>query len=53
MRDFVDERTDWTFNQLAVYTVADHWSIGIQGQSGRMTRFNQNFRLEVRIAVRR
>jgi hypothetical protein len=49
--NFLNVRTDWGFNPLIVYSVADHWSIGIQGQAGRMTRFNQNFRVEVTPAI--
>ncbi len=48
---FVDKRTDWGFNPLIVYSIADHWSIGMQGQVGRMTRFNQDFRAEFTPAV--
>jgi len=48
---FTDRRTDWGLNQLAVYALADHWSIGIQGQLARMTRFNQAFRAELTPAV--
>jgi hypothetical protein len=48
---FVDERTDWSFNQLIVRAVADHWSVGIETQGGRFTRFNQNFRVEVTPAL--
>ena len=49
--NFLNVRTDWGFNPLIVYSVADHWSIGIQGQAGRMPRFNQNFRVEVTPAI--
>jgi hypothetical protein len=49
--NFIDTRTDWGFNPLIVYSVADHWSIGLQGQSGRLTRFNQDFRAELTAAV--
>ncbi|MEJ2207014.1 MAG: hypothetical protein P8170_23260, partial [Gemmatimonadota bacterium] len=48
---FTDRRTDWGLNQLAVYALADHWSIGIQGQLAKMTRFNQNFRAELTPAI--
>jgi len=48
---FINTRTDWGFNPLIVYSIADHWSIGLQGQMGRMTTFNQNFRIEVTPAV--
>jgi len=45
--DFVDTRTDWGFSQFVVYSLADHWSVGLQGEARRVTRFNQNFRVEV------
>lgn len=50
-RVFRDSRTDWGFNQLVVYAVAEHWSVGVQGQMARMTRFNQNLRVEVTPAL--
>lgn len=43
---FTDTRTDFGFNPLVVYALADHWSVGFQGQVARMTRVNQNFRAE-------
>ncbi len=48
---FNDSRTDWGFNPLAVYSIAEHWSVGVQGQMARMTRFNQDLRWEVTPAV--
>jgi hypothetical protein len=48
---FRDSRIDWGFNPLAVYTLADHWSVGVQGQTSRATRFNQDFRVEVTPAL--
>jgi hypothetical protein len=48
---FEDTRTDWGLNQLVVYAVADHWSIGVQGQLARMTRVNQDFRAELTPAI--
>ena len=48
---FRDRRTDWGFNQLMVYAFSDHWSVGLQGQTARMTRFNQDFRIEVTPAL--
>ena len=41
---FVDQRTDWNFDALVVYSVADHWSVGFRSNSGRLTRFNQDLR---------
>ena len=48
---FVDQRTDWTFNALVVYAIADHWSVGFRSLSGRLTRFNQAFRFAVTPAI--
>lgn len=45
--DFSDTRVDWNFNQTAVYSLADHWSTGMQLQSARTTRFNQRLRVEL------
>lgn len=43
---FVDQRIDWGFRQLVAYSLAEHWSVGIQGEVSRATRFNQHFRAE-------
>ncbi len=48
---FVDQRTDWNFNALVVYAIADHWSVGFRSLSGRLTRFNQAFRFAVTPAI--
>jgi hypothetical protein len=48
---FSDTRTDFGFNPLVVYSIADHWSIGFQGQVARMTNVNQNFRVELSPAL--
>jgi len=45
---FEEETTEWFFNPLIVYSVADHWSVGIQGQAGRNR--NQNQKTYVNIA---
>ena len=45
--DFSDTRIDWNFNQTAVYSLADHWSTGMQLQAARTTRFNQRLRVEL------
>ena len=45
--NFLDVRTDYGFNPLMVYSIADHWSVGFEGQAGRSTRTNQNFRAEI------
>ncbi len=49
--EFVDQRTDWGVRQIVVYAVADHWSIGMQGEVSKATRFNQQFRTELTPAV--
>lgn len=48
---FRDSRYDWGFNPLIAYSIADHWSVGIQGEVARQTRFNQDFRWEASPAV--
>ena len=45
------ERTDWNGDALMVYSLADQWSVGIRAGTGRMTRFNQDFRLTMTPAV--
>lgn len=49
--DFVNTQTDWSFNQLVVYSVAEHWSVGVRGEVGRVVRANQRFRWEFTPAV--
>jgi hypothetical protein len=44
---FTDVRTDFGFRQLVVYSVAEHWSIGMSTTVARMNSFNQNLRVEV------
>ncbi len=48
---FTDERTDWGVSELIAYSLADHWSIGVEGEVRKITRFNQNFRWEVTPAL--
>jgi len=48
---FTDTRVDWSFSPLIVYALAEHWSVGLQGQTARMTRVNQDFRWEVTPAI--
>ena len=45
--NFLDVRTDYGFNPLVVYAVADHWSVGFEGTAGRSTRTNQDFMAEI------
>ncbi|MGD8288010.1 MAG: hypothetical protein PVJ80_03385 [Gemmatimonadota bacterium] len=40
-----DIRTNWVFNQLVGYSVAEHWSIGVNGVVGRNVTDNQDFRV--------
>ena len=48
---FVDSRTDWGFSHLVAYSLADHWSVGVQGEMRRIVRFNQAFRAEMTPAL--
>ena len=48
---FVDSRTDWGFSELIAYSLAEHWSIGFQGEVRRIVRFNQDFRAEITPAL--
>ena len=48
---FIDQRTDWGFSELIAYSLAGHWSVGIQGEMRRITRFNQDFRAELTPAL--
>ena len=48
---FTDERTDWGISELVVYSLADRWSIGVEGEVRRLTRVNQRFRWEITPAL--
>ncbi len=48
---FSDSRTDWGFSHLIAYSLADHWSVGVQGEMRRIVRFNQAFRAEITPAL--
>ena len=48
---FIDQRTDWGLSELIAYSLAGHWSVGIQGEMRRITRFNQDFRAEITPAL--
>jgi len=48
---FTDSRTDWGFSELIAYSLAEHWSIGFQGEVRRIVRFNQDFRAEITPAL--
>ena len=40
--DYVDDRTDWSSNASVVYSLAEHWSVGVEGGAQAETRFNQD-----------
>jgi hypothetical protein len=44
---FEENTTEWNFNPLIVYSIAEHWSVGVQGRAGRNR--NQNQQLYARI----
>ncbi|MGD8287537.1 MAG: hypothetical protein PVI31_02795, partial [Gemmatimonadota bacterium] len=48
---FNDIRTNWTFNQLVAYSVAEHWSVGLTGSFGRNVTDNQSLRARFSPAV--
>lgn len=48
---FSDRRTDWGFGALIAYSLAGHWSLGLQGEARKIVRFNQRFRVEVTPAI--
>ena len=48
---FMDQRTDWGFSELIAYSLAGHWSVGVQGEVRKIIRFNQTFRVEITPAV--
>ncbi len=47
----VVNRTDWNVDALSVYSFADRWSVGINANAARMTRYNQDFRASVAPAM--
>ena len=49
--DFRDERTDWSMNGLAVYSIAPKVSVGARGEVRRIVSANQRFRWELTPAV--
>ena len=44
-RTFKDNRTRWNVNSRLVYALAEHWSAGLLGSSGRFLSYNLDFRL--------
>lgn len=49
--DFTDTRTDWGITQFTAYSLAEHWSVGWQGDARRSTRSNQSLRAELTPAI--
>ena len=48
---FSDTRTDWGFSTLIAYSLAGHWSLGVQGEVRKIVRYNQSFRVEATPAI--
>lgn len=48
---FNDIRTNWTFNQLAAYSIAEHWSVGVVGSVGKSVSDNQRLRADISPAI--
>jgi hypothetical protein len=48
---FNDIRTNWSFNQLVAYSIAEHWSVGVTGSVGRSVSDNQDLRARFAPAV--
>ena len=44
---FKDNRTRWNLNSRLVYSLAEHWSVGLIGSAGRFLTYNLNRRLAV------
>ena len=47
----VVKRTDWNVDALSVYSFSDRWSVGINSNAARLTRFNQDLRVKVAPAM--
>ena len=48
---FEDDVVEWNFNPLVVYSVAEHWSVGLRGAMGRDRNINQRFFAQVTPAL--
>jgi hypothetical protein len=48
---FSSTETDWNFNQLVAYAVADHWSVGVTGRVGKQYQFNRELRVQLQPAL--
>ena len=44
---FKDNRTRWNLDSRLVYSLAEHWSVGVMGSAGRFLTYNLNRRLAV------
>ena len=44
---FTDNRTRWNLDTRLVYSLAEHWSVGVMGSAGRFLTYNLNRRLAV------
>lgn len=46
-REFRDNRTRWNVDTRLVYSLAEHWSVGLMGSAGRFLTYNLNRRFAV------
>jgi hypothetical protein len=47
----VDERINWNVNLSLVYSLAEHWSVGVTGGPARQTQQNQRLRIQANPAI--
>ncbi len=45
--EFRDNRTRWNVDTRLVYSLAEHWSVGVMGSAGRFLTYNLNRRFAV------
>ena len=48
---FTDTRTGWSLDTRVVYSLLDHWSVGLDTNTSRNLTYNQQFRIEVAPAL--
>lgn len=48
---FDDTRMSWTVNLLGVYSIADHWSVGVRASPARSVLENQELRIQASPAI--
>ena len=48
---FTDTRTGWSLDTRVVYSLLDHWSVGLDTNTSRNLTYNQEFRIEVAPAL--